>query len=105
MGRRRPHAPRSDFGKFLDGQLRRLALEPAQFAEKSGLSLSHVYQLLRGDRADPRGTTFRKAATALDMTETQMARAVFGENSPLPLETGEPGDKATFFAIMSAFPR
>jgi flavin reductase (DIM6/NTAB) family NADH-FMN oxidoreductase RutF len=33
-----------------------------------------------------------------------MARAVFGENSPLPLATGEPVDKATFFAIMSAFP-
>src|SRR5437879_3299662 len=106
MGRRRTHAPRSDFGKFLDGQLRRLDLEPAQFAEKSGLSLSHVYQLLRGDRADPRGTTFRKAATALDMSETQMARAVFGDGSP-PLDfpsTGAPVDKATFFAIMSAFP-
>jgi len=106
MGRRRTHAPRSDFGKFLDGQLRRLDLEPAQFAEKSGLSLSHVYQLLRGDRADPRGTTFRKAAAALDMSETQMARAVFGDDSP-PLDfpsTGAPVDKATFFAIMSAFP-
>src|SRR5438045_4625196 len=104
MGRRRTHAPRSEFGKFLDGQLRRLNLEPAQFAQKSGLSLSHVYQLLRGDRADPRGTTFRKAAAALDMSETQMARAVFGEDTPPQLMTGDPVDKATFFAIMSAFP-
>jgi len=69
-------------------------LTPAELAERAGLSPSHVYQLLRGDRADPRGTTLRKVARAL------------GTDVPEASTAGEgPGvDKATFFALMSAFP-
>jgi flavin reductase (DIM6/NTAB) family NADH-FMN oxidoreductase RutF len=124
MGRRRKCAPRSEFGKFLDHELAQRGLGPVQFAERSGLSLSHVYQLLRGDRADPRGTTFSKAAAALGMTEASLAQAVFphtaagtasaasgapgGSAQPgwqaEPHETGPRLEKATFFAIMSAFP-
>ena len=58
------------------------------------MSPSHVYQLLRGDRADPRGTTLRRIAAALGLPET-----------PPTAADGISGvDKATFFALMSAFP-
>jgi flavin reductase (DIM6/NTAB) family NADH-FMN oxidoreductase RutF len=123
MGRRRQSTPHSSFGKFLDRRLAELDLRPAQFAERSGLSLSHVYQLLRGDRADPRGTTFSKVAAALGTSEAELARAVFPVSStktPTPLQVSPPTarepnagsfpqphaplEKAAFFAIMSAFP-
>jgi flavin reductase (DIM6/NTAB) family NADH-FMN oxidoreductase RutF len=86
-------------------------LAPADFAQRAGLSLSHVYQLLRGDRADPRSATLRKVAAALHMSDAQLARAIFAEpratlaeSMPGPSRRRAAVDKATFFAIMSAFP-
>jgi flavin reductase (DIM6/NTAB) family NADH-FMN oxidoreductase RutF len=117
MGRRRAHAPRSPFGVFLANQLRTRGLAPGAFATTAGLSVSHVYQLLRGDRADPRGTTFHKVAAALDMSDAQLAQAVFADanGAPGPATPAQPlimppapasglMDRAAFFAIMSAFP-
>jgi flavin reductase (DIM6/NTAB) family NADH-FMN oxidoreductase RutF len=85
----------SDYARALERQLRAAGISPADLAERAGLSPSHVYQLLRGDRADPRATTVRKIARAL------------GEAEPDPgagLAAGPAVDKATFFALMSAFP-
>jgi len=106
VGRRRSREPSSDFGKFLAAELERRDLEPAELAARSGLSLSHVYQLLRGDRADPRGATLRKVAAALGLSEDALT---FGRAEvvryPAPTDPSDrPVDKATFFAIMSAFP-
>jgi flavin reductase (DIM6/NTAB) family NADH-FMN oxidoreductase RutF len=99
MGRRRTHEPASDYGRYLAAQLQQHNLEPAELAERAGLSVSHVYQLLRGDRADPRAATLRKVAAALGTSQTdagvRYADAEAGENAV---------DKATFFSIMSAFP-
>jgi flavin reductase (NADH) len=107
MGRRRAQPPSSaEFGAALDQRLRHLGLTPAAFAERAGLSVSHVYQLLRGDRSDPRGTTLRKIAAALGVSETQLATPPLpepssaGESSP----SAEAIDRASFFALMSAFP-
>jgi flavin reductase (DIM6/NTAB) family NADH-FMN oxidoreductase RutF len=97
--------PRSAFAIFLERQLAQTGLAPVDFAQRSGLSTSHVYQLLRGDRADPRSTTFRKVAAALQMTDAQLARAVYAEPAAAPSGvSSKPVDKAAFFAIMSAFP-
>jgi flavin reductase (NADH) len=103
LGRRRLHQPTSDFGKLLDQQLARLDLTPAQFAQRAGLSASHVYQLLRGDRSDPRGTTRRKVAAALGMPATELAApsSLLADTSDQPAPAV---DKASFFALMSAFP-
>jgi len=83
-----------EYGRFLGRQLAEAGLSPSELAERAGLSPSHVYQLLRGDRADPRGTTLRKIAAALGRVEA----------SALDTATGPAVDKATFFALMSAFP-
>jgi flavin reductase (DIM6/NTAB) family NADH-FMN oxidoreductase RutF len=101
VGRRRTLQPRSDFGRFLDRRLAQLGLSPAQFAHRAELSLSHVYQLLRGDRADPRGTTLRKVAAALGLSQGELALALDAADEP-PAEPAV--DRATFFALMSAFP-
>jgi flavin reductase (NADH) len=106
VGRRRTRQPRSEFGAFLDRQLEQLGLTPAQFADRAHLGLSHVYQILRGDRSDPRGTTLHKVAAALELNETQLPLA--GRPSlPEAVETTslqQGVDRATFFALMSAFP-
>ena len=83
-----------------------MGLSPAAFAERAGLSLSHVYQLLRGDRADPRGTTLRKIAAALGLSETELTWLGSAARAPLSatLAGGEAVDRAAFFALMSAFP-
>ena len=105
MPRPRTRAARSALGVFLERQLGQAGLSAADFAARADLSLSHVYQLLRGDRADPRGTTFRKVAAALQMTDAQLARAVYAEPGEAPPRPqARPVDKAAFFAIMSAFP-
>jgi flavin reductase (NADH) len=103
VGRRRIQPPTTEFGQFLDQQLAQLTLTPAQFAQRAGLSASHVYQLLRGDRSDPRATTRRKVAAALGLPATELAL-----RNPLSADSsGQPApavDKASFFALMSAFP-
>jgi flavin reductase (DIM6/NTAB) family NADH-FMN oxidoreductase RutF len=56
--------------------------------------------LLRGDRADPRGTTLRKIAAALGTSEAALSvdeEDSAGADSPTL-------DRATFFGLMSAFP-
>jgi flavin reductase (DIM6/NTAB) family NADH-FMN oxidoreductase RutF len=97
VGRRRTSTPRSDFGRRLEHHLAQRHLTPVEFAQRADLSLSHVYQLLRGDRPDPRGTTLRKVATALGLSETQLAES----HEP---DEGPPLDRATFFGLMSGFP-
>jgi flavin reductase (NADH) len=99
VGRRRTSTPRSDFGRRLEHQLAQRHLTPVQFAQRAELSLSHVYQLLRGDRPDPRGTTLRKVATALGVPEAQLQLA-----EPQEVEESPPLDRATFFGLMSGFP-
>jgi len=99
MGRRRTSVPRSDFGRALERELAARQMAPVELAKRAELSLSHVYQLLRGDRPDPRGTTLRKVATALGLSEAQLTS---GETEPT--DVGPPLDRATFFALMSAFP-
>jgi flavin reductase (DIM6/NTAB) family NADH-FMN oxidoreductase RutF len=100
VGRHRSAQPGSEFGQFLDHRLAQLGLTPAAFAERAGLSTSHVYQLLRGDRPDPRGTTLRKVAAALGLPDDQLTATPTLDQA----ELGTPVDKATFFALMSAFP-
>jgi flavin reductase (DIM6/NTAB) family NADH-FMN oxidoreductase RutF len=103
MGRRRTTQPRSAFGALLDRQLADRDLSPAEFARRADLSLSHVYQLLRGDRPDPRGTTLRKVANALGLSESELSAPQLQpvDNDP---QAGPPLDRAAFFGLMSAFP-
>jgi flavin reductase (DIM6/NTAB) family NADH-FMN oxidoreductase RutF len=103
VGRRRTSQPRSAFGALLDRQLADRQLSPAEFARRADLSLSHVYQLLRGDRPDPRGTTLRKVASALGLSESDLARPDL-ERGEADAQAGPPMDRATFFGLMSAFP-
>ena len=116
VGRRRTRRPRSRFGEFLDRQLTLRGLTPAQFARRADLGLSHVYQILRGDRSDPRGTTLQKVAAALDLSPAQLALAGIGAGAEALAAVSAPEeaapasppeasvDRATFFALMSAFP-
>ncbi|MBV9169105.1 MAG: flavin reductase [Chloroflexi bacterium] len=106
MPRRAVSQAPSRFGEFLQARLAEVDRTPAEFAAEAGMSVSHVYQLLRGDRADPRSTTFHKVAVALGMSDAALAHAVYSEGAPARAPTGPatPVDKATFFAIMSAFP-
>jgi flavin reductase (DIM6/NTAB) family NADH-FMN oxidoreductase RutF/plasmid maintenance system antidote protein VapI len=104
VGRRRTRPSNSDFGLFLDQQLAQRGLTATCFAERAGLSASHVYQLLRGDRLDPRGTTLRKVARALGMAESELTTTVAGRENGSETRPATPVDKATFFALMSAFP-
>ncbi len=101
MGRRRTSVPRSDFGRALERELDARHLTPADLAQRAELSLSHVYQLLRGDRPDPRGTTLRKVAGVLGLSEAQLTAT---EPQPEPADPGPPLDRATFFTLMSGFP-
>jgi flavin reductase (DIM6/NTAB) family NADH-FMN oxidoreductase RutF len=92
---------------MLDRQLAQRRLSPAEFARRADLSLSHVYQLLRGDRPDPRGTTLRKVASALGLSEADLMQgtlATRSDRSDQDAQTGPPLDRATFFGLMSAFP-
>jgi flavin reductase (DIM6/NTAB) family NADH-FMN oxidoreductase RutF len=86
---------------MLDRHLTERQLSPAEFARRADLSLSHVYQLLRGDRPDPRGTTLRKVASALGLSESELVEPQMEEESA---EAGPQLDRATFFGLMSAFP-
>jgi flavin reductase (DIM6/NTAB) family NADH-FMN oxidoreductase RutF len=104
MGRRRTTHPRSAFGALLDRQLADRHLSPAEFAKRADLSLSHVYQLLRGDRPDPRGTTLRKVASALGLSESELGAPQADTRDVENAQTGPPVDRATFFGLMSAFP-
>jgi flavin reductase (DIM6/NTAB) family NADH-FMN oxidoreductase RutF len=105
MGRRRSTQPRSTFGALLDRQLTQRGLSPAEFARLADLSLSHVYQLLRGDRPDPRGTTLRKVASALGVSESELGDSPpVSSDGPEDVQAGPPLDRATFFGLMSAFP-
>ena len=79
---------------MLERQLAEAGLSPAELAQRAGLSPSHVYQLLRGDRADPRATTLQRIAAVLGGVQTVSFDAGSGDRV----------DKATFFALMSAFP-
>jgi flavin reductase (NADH) len=101
VGRRRTSVPRSDFGRALERELDARQLTPADLARRAELSLSHVYQLLRGDRPDPRGTTLRKVAGALGLSEAQLTS---NQPGPSDEDAGPPLDRATFFALMSGFP-
>jgi flavin reductase (DIM6/NTAB) family NADH-FMN oxidoreductase RutF len=94
VGRRRTQPSRSAFGRLLERRLTELDLSPADLARRTGLSRSHLYQLLRGDRADPRATTLQRLAEALDLSLTDLS-------NPLP---PTPVDPATFFALLSGFP-
>jgi flavin reductase (DIM6/NTAB) family NADH-FMN oxidoreductase RutF len=92
---------------MLDRQLTERQLSPAEFARRADLSLSHVYQLLRGDRPDPRGTTLRKVASGLGVSEADLMRrdgATLSSRSDEAEQAGPPLDRATFFGLMSAFP-
>jgi flavin reductase (NADH) len=105
MGRRRTSTPRSEFGRRLEHQLAQRQLTPGEFARRADLSLSHVYQLLRGDRPDPRGTTLRKVAAALGVSENQLAETHAADDvlayEPEDVPTV---DRAAFFGLMSGFP-
>src|SRR5690242_846485 len=56
VGRRRTTRAITRVGSVLERQLAERRLSVAEFARRAELSPSHVYQLLRGDRPDPRGT-------------------------------------------------
>lgn len=105
MGRRRTTHATTRVGSLLERQLAERNLSVAEFARRAELSPSHVYQLLRGDRPDPRGTTLRKIAAALSLTEAQLGRTPPDEE---PREQQQPDaqgvDRATFFGLMSGFP-
>lgn len=101
VGGRRPRQSSSDFGRRLDAHLTTLGLTPLVLAQRTGLSPSHVYQLLRGDRPDPRGTTLHRIASALGVDEAELAQPI----DTLSAASLVPSvDKTTFFALMSAFP-
>jgi flavin reductase (DIM6/NTAB) family NADH-FMN oxidoreductase RutF len=106
VGRRRAQQPRAEFGRVLDQRLRHLGLTPAAFAARAGLSVSHVYQLLRGDRTDPRGTTLRKIAAALGLSDAQLMTSSLATSTSAAEDSAsaEAIDRASFFALMSAFP-
>ena len=84
---------------MLDQHLVAAGLSPAEFAQRADLSLSHVYQLLRGDRPDPRGTTLIKVAMALGLSETDLTLPPAASD-----DDAQAVDRATFFGLMSAFP-
>src|SRR5205807_7052384 len=102
VGRRRTTQPASSFGRLLQRQLAERRLSVGDFARRAELSPSHVYQLLRGDRPDPRGTTLHKISAALGLSEQQLT--VPDHANAIDADDGPPLDRATFFALMSGFP-
>src|SRR5579859_7207112 len=105
VGRRRTSHATTRVGAVLERHLAEAKLSVAEFARRAELSPSHVYQLLRGDRPDPRGTTLRKIAAALSLSEAQLGRAAADGPPADDQQPGLPGvDRATFFGLMSGFP-
>lgn len=62
--------------QFLRQQLVAQQLSEREFALRSGLGLSHVYQILRGDKKHTRGDTLDKIAEALGMAPSEMQVAM-----------------------------
>jgi flavin reductase (DIM6/NTAB) family NADH-FMN oxidoreductase RutF len=104
VGRRRTTHATTRVGSVLERQLAERNLSVADFARRAELSPSHVYQLLRGDRPDPRGTTLRKIAAALSLSEAQLARTAPDEQPQEQQPELSGVDRATFFGLMSGFP-
>jgi transcriptional regulator with XRE-family HTH domain len=66
----------TNLSRFLRQQLDLQQLTEREFAARSGLGLSHVYQILRGERKHTRGDTLDKVAIGLHMTPAEMANAM-----------------------------
>jgi transcriptional regulator with XRE-family HTH domain len=60
---------------FLRDELDARGLDEKQFAARAGLGLSHVYQILRGERRSVRDDTLQKIAAGLGMTMSEVSLA------------------------------
>lgn len=60
-------------GSVLQAELRRRDLSPEEFGQRSGLGTSHVYQIIRGVKVNPRQDTLEKIAAGLDWTLADLA--------------------------------
>jgi transcriptional regulator with XRE-family HTH domain len=65
-----------DLDRFAQQQLDAQGLTVKEFARRSGLGLSHAYQILRGERTRPSAETFDAVARGLNMTPAEMAVAM-----------------------------
>lgn len=63
-------------GHFLQSQLDARNELAADFATRAGLGVSHVYQILRGERGNVRKDTLEKIARGFGMTVPQMMTAI-----------------------------
>lgn len=63
--------------QFVQQQLEAQGLTVKEFARRSGLGISHAYQVLRGERSKrPSAETFDAVARGLNMTPAEMAVAM-----------------------------
>jgi transcriptional regulator with XRE-family HTH domain len=63
-------------GHFLQSQLDARNELAADFAARAGLGVSHVYQILRGERGNVRKDTLEKIAHGFGMTVPQMMATI-----------------------------
>ncbi len=63
-------------GHFLQSQLDARHELASDFAVRAGLGVSHVYQILRGERIDIRKGTLEKIAAGFGMTVAEMMATV-----------------------------
>lgn len=76
----------TNLGQFLRTQLDLQQLPEKEFSKRADMGLSHVYQILRGERKHARADTLDKIAYALNMTPAEMAAAMGRGNSHVDLD-------------------
>lgn len=83
---------------FLRQQLAAQQLSEKEFALRSGVGLSHIYQMLRGERKYVRGETLDRIAAGLGLTPSAMA-VLMGKGAP-----DEDPDEAETLALYRMLP-
>lgn len=66
----------TSLSQFIRQQLLAQQLSERDYALRSGVGLSHIYQILRGERKHVRSDTLDKLAIGLNMTPAEMAVAM-----------------------------
>jgi transcriptional regulator with XRE-family HTH domain len=75
----------TSIGPYLQSELFRRGLSPDEFAHRSGLGTSHIYQIIRSEKR-PRQDTLDKIAVGLGMTTGNLLRAVEAQSEDDPIE-------------------
>ena len=70
----------TSLGRFLSDELAVRGETGEEFARRNGMNVSHVYQIIRGEKKNPQLDTVQKIAAGLGMTVAEMHAAMEGRS-------------------------